>query len=90
MNSLTYLKECQPIKMALIQNAVKDIPQLSIVESLMNTPQPPLEMGHSLTSPTHHITIFSTMLLLCMMQPILQPLPKKECMCSCRCPGFHQ
>ena len=35
MNSQTYLKRMpESIKMALLQNAVKDIPQLSIVETL--------------------------------------------------------
>ena len=65
------------IKMALLQNAVKDILQLSIVETLDEKLPPPLGMGHSLTSTTHPTTTSSSMLMLGMMPPIHQLLPRE-------------
>ena len=78
LDELTDLSERMPdsIKMALLQNAVKDIPQLSIV-LWMNTLPPPMGMGHSLISTTHPTTTSSSMLVLGMMPPIHQLLPKE-------------
>ena len=39
--------------MALLQNTVKDIPQLSIVDTLDNIPPQPFELGHD--TPHRHI-----------------------------------
>ena len=62
---------------ALLQNAVKNIPQLGIVETLDEYTSTTSGAGHAHTSPTHPTTIFSLMLVLGMMQPIL-PLPLRE------------
>ena len=65
------------MKMALLQNAVKDIPQLGIVETLDEYTSSASGAG-SYTHLTYtSITIFSSMLVLGMMQPIL-PLPLRE------------
>ena len=71
LDDLTDISERMPesIKMALLQNAVKDIPQLSIVETLMNIPLPPVEMDHSHISTTHLTTISLSMLVSDMMPP---------------------
>ena len=79
LDELTNLSERMPesINMALLQNAVKNIPQLSIVETLDEYTSTTSGAGHAHTSPTHPTTIFSLMLVLGMMQPIL-PLPLRE------------
>ena len=61
LDELTDLSERMPesIKMALLQNAGKDIPQLSIVETLVNIPPQPLEQGHAHISPTHPTTMLT-------------------------------
>ena len=72
LDDLTDISERMPqsIKIALLQNAVKDIPQLSIVETLlMNIPLPPVEMDHSHTSTIHLTTISLSMLVSDMMPP---------------------
>ena len=78
LDELTDLTERMPesTKMALLQNAVKDIPQLSIVETLDEYTSTTSGTGH-VPSPTHPTTIFSSMLVLDMMLPIL-PLPLRE------------
>ena len=88
LDELTDLSERMPdsIKMALLQNAVKDIPQLSIVETRMKTPLPPLGMVHSLTSTTCPTTISSSMHVLGMMPP---PFQDKKCICCFWHPGYH-
>ena len=49
----------------------------ALLRHLMNIPPQPLEQGDAHTSPTHPNTIFSLMIVLGMMQPIL-PLPLRE------------
>ena len=44
----------------------------------MNTPLPPLWMGHSLTSTTYPTTMSSSMHVLGTMPPTHQPLPREE------------
>ena len=63
----------ESIKMALLQNAVKDFPQLSIVETLDEYTSTISGAGSS-TQLTY--TSCSSMLVLDMMQPILPPLPR--------------
>ena len=77
LDELTDLSERMPdsIKMPLLQNAVKDIPQLSIVETLNEYTSTTSEgMGHSLTSITHPTTTSSSMHVFGMMPPTHQPL----------------
>ena len=66
----------ESIKMALLQNAVKDIPQLSIVETLVEYTSTASEDG-SCIHLTYTTTIFSSMLVLGMVLRIL-PLPLRE------------
>ena len=79
LDEITDLSERMPdsIKMALLQNAVKDIPQLSNVETQDEYNSTTSGMGHSLTSTTHPTTTSSSMLVLGMMPPIHQLLPKE-------------
>ena len=80
LDELTDPSERMPdsIKMALLQNAVKDIPQLSIVETLDEYTSTTSGMVHSLTSTTHPLTISSSMHVLGMMLRTHQPLPREE------------
>ena len=79
LDGLTDLSERMPesIKITLLQGAVKDIHNSSLLRPLMNIPPQPLEQGYAHISPTHPTAIFSSMLVLGMMQPIL-PLPLRE------------
>ena len=79
LDDLTDITERMPesIKMALHQNAVKDIPQLSIVETLDDYTQQPVGMDHSHTSTIHLTTISSSMLVSDMIPPI-HLLPLRE------------
>ena len=78
LDEFTDLSERMPesIKMALLQNAVKRIPQLSIVDT-------PVEKILAPKLPTHPTTTFSSMLVIGMMQLVLPPLQEEECMYSC-------
>ena len=79
LDDLTDISERMPdsIKMALLQNAVKDIPQLSMWRHLMNTPQLPVGMDHSHISIIHLTTTSSSMPVSGMMPP-RHPHPLKE------------
>ena len=75
LDELTDLSERMQdsIKMALLQNAVKDIPQLCIVETLDEYTSTTSGDG----SFTHPTTTSSSILVLGMMPPIQQLLPKE-------------
>ena len=80
LDELTDLSETMPdsIKMTLLQNVVKDISQVSIVETLdeyTSTTSGDGSFTHLNIQPT---SISSSMLVLGMMQPIHQLLPKEE------------
>ena len=79
LDELTDLSERMPdsSKMALLQNAVKDIPQLSIVATLDEYISTTSGDGHSLTSTTYPTTISSSMHVLGMRSPTHQPLPRE-------------
>ena len=64
------------IKMTLLQNAVKDILQLSIVETLDEYTSPTSEDG----SFTHlnYSSYYNLLINACMMPPTHQPLPREE------------
>ena len=83
LDDLTDFSERMPesIKMALLKNAVKDIPQLSIVETMMTTVELHLDMVLLHTFHTHPIMIFSSMHVSGMIPPTLQP-PETEEMCT--------
>ena len=78
LDELTDLAETMPesLKMALFQNAVKDIPHSALLRPLMNTPLQLLEQDLVPSLPIHPITTCSSMLVLDMMQPILPTLPR--------------
>ena len=81
LDKLTYLTERMPesINLALLQNAVKDIPQLSIVETLDEYTSTTSGAGSCthLTYTCYYNLIFSLMVMLDMILPIL-PLPLRE------------
>ena len=78
MNSQTYLKGCQnPSRWHSFRMQSRTSPSSALLRHLMNIPPQPLEQGEAHTSPTDPITIFSLMLVLGTMQPIL-PLPLRE------------
>ena len=80
MNSQTYLKGCLNLsRWHSCRMQSKASLNSALLRPLMNTPLQPLEQVLAPTLPTHPTTIFSSMLVLGMMQPIL-PLPLREVM----------
>ena len=78
MNSLTYLRECQtPSRWHSFRMLSRKFPSSVLLKLWMNAVPPLLGMGHLLTSTTHPTTTSSSMLVLGMMQPIHQLLPKE-------------
>ena len=80
LDELLDLTERMPesIKMAFLQNAVKEMPQLSIVETLDEYISTTSGTGHAHTSPTYPTTIFSSVLVFGMMLPILPPSKRRN------------
>ena len=80
LDELTDLSERMPdsIKMALLQNAVKDIPQLSIVETLDEYTS--TTSGDGSFTHLNYLSYYnlSSMHVLGMMPPTHQPLPREE------------
>ena len=76
----------ESIKMALLQNAVKDILQLSIVETLDEYTS---TTSGDVTSITHPTTTSSSMHVLGMMPPTHQPLPREGIYILLLVPGFY-
>ena len=75
MNSQMYLKECLNLsKWHSLRMQSRISHNSALLRPFMNIPPQPLEQGHAHISPTHPTTIFSSMLVLGMMQPKL-PLP---------------
>ena len=78
MNSLTCQRECQtPSRWHSFRMLSRTFPSSALLKLWMNTLPPSLGMGHSLTSTTHPTIASSSMLVLGMMPPIHQPLPKE-------------
>ena len=78
MNSQTYLKECLNLsRWHSFRMQSRTSNNSALLRPLMNIPPQPLEQDHAHISLTHPTTIFSSMLVRGMMQPILQ-LPLRE------------
>ena len=79
MNLLTYLRECQRLlRWHFFRMLSKTSPSSVQLKCWMNTPLPPLGMGHSLTSTNYPTTISSSMHVLGMMPPTHQPIRREE------------